>query len=336
MIFAPKPLGNLRLSPDALAEDKKNCRRIGPCGIGEKAIYLNSFLIDRRFYVTYTDVRRVFKRIAMSRGGYTGKGIFGSIPYLVCQLSNGREISCNFKYEQDVDTFLAVIQKEHPEIPVHSRAAQEKLERARREEEAKYLKELPEQAADAVRSLRSAKAYLEKKPEIGNMLSECAKRKRSVDGVKRGNLVMAWTIFLGSVILAIAGVAALLAGQGSWPAYLVLFGFAGILFVSAAGILPTGRRNRKAVQKDWDDAVAEAAAYTKDYGNFPVPPQYAHPVVLERMIRLIRQGKADGTDDAFEKMKEELKSLDHTKTVTQAEYDEIVAVKPMFRVMNYQ
>ena len=35
-------------------------------------------------------------------------------------------------------------------------------------------------------------------------------------------------------------------------------------------------------------------------------------------------------------MKEELKGLDHTKTVTQEEYDEIVAVKPMFRVMDYQ
>ena len=82
--------------------------------------------------------------------------------------------------------------------------------------------------------------------------------------------------------------------------------------------------------------VAKAEAYIAEVPSFPVPPQYAHPAVLDRMIRVIREGKAETVDKAFMLMKEELKGLDHTKTVSQEEYDEIVLVKPMFRVMNYQ
>lgn len=54
--------------------DKKSCKRYGPCGVGEQALYLNSFFIDRRYYVALESVRRVFKRVAMSKGGFTGKG----------------------------------------------------------------------------------------------------------------------------------------------------------------------------------------------------------------------------------------------------------------------
>ena len=53
--------------------------------MGKEALYLNSFYIDRCFYVVLPSVRRVFKRVAMSKGGFTGKGMFASIPYLVVE-----------------------------------------------------------------------------------------------------------------------------------------------------------------------------------------------------------------------------------------------------------
>ena len=109
MLFAPKQIGRSSLSPDHLKADKSACKKIGPCGLGREAMYLNSFFIDRYYYVKYIDVARVFKRVAMSRGGFSGKGVFGSIPYLVVQLKNGSERACNFKYEDDVDRFLAEI-----------------------------------------------------------------------------------------------------------------------------------------------------------------------------------------------------------------------------------
>ena len=36
MIFKPVQLGREALDPQTLAADKKNCRRIGPCGVGDK------------------------------------------------------------------------------------------------------------------------------------------------------------------------------------------------------------------------------------------------------------------------------------------------------------
>ena len=156
MLFAPQCIGNISISPEQLKQDKKKCKKIGPCGMGEKAVYLNSFFVDRKYYATYTDVRRCFKRVAMSKGGFTGKGIFGSIPYLVVQLSNGSEITCNFKFEEEVDQFLVALQEKHPDIPIHSKEAERRLEEAKREEEARYLKELTPEAQSTVDSLRVA------------------------------------------------------------------------------------------------------------------------------------------------------------------------------------
>ena len=53
MLFAPVRLGSTALSADVLTADVKNCQHFGPCGVGEKALYLNSFLLDRRRYVPW-------------------------------------------------------------------------------------------------------------------------------------------------------------------------------------------------------------------------------------------------------------------------------------------
>ena len=86
MLFKPAQLGLARLDPAELAADRKACKKIGPCGVGKKALYLNSFYIDRRYYLPYTSITRVFKRVAMSSGGFTGKGMFASMAYLVVVL----------------------------------------------------------------------------------------------------------------------------------------------------------------------------------------------------------------------------------------------------------
>ena len=93
MIFAPVRLGETSLNAEAVAADKKSCKRFGPCGVGKEALFLNSYFIDRRYYVAFSSVRRVFKRVAMSQGGFSGKGAFGAIPYLVVQYDGGKESS---------------------------------------------------------------------------------------------------------------------------------------------------------------------------------------------------------------------------------------------------
>ena len=104
MLWKPRCLGKESLEKEELAQDKKHCRKFGPCGVGEKAIYLNSFYFERRYYIPLTSVKRVFKRVAMSKGGFTGKGLFATIPYLVVEYDNGEEKQCNFKFEENVDS----------------------------------------------------------------------------------------------------------------------------------------------------------------------------------------------------------------------------------------
>ena len=87
---------------------------------------------------------------------------------------------------------------------------------------------------------------------------------------------------------------------------------------------------------DWNKALTDMRKYLQEYPDFSVPAQYAHPVVLERMIRIIREGRADNTADALRIMKEDLKALNSSVKVSQKEYDEVVRIKPIFLVCGYQ
>ena len=160
-MFTPVKLGNTTLPPEVLKADKKSCKRYGPCGVGEQALYLNSFFIDRRYYVALESVRRVFKRVAMSKGGFTGKGAFGSIPYLVVELDDGSQKQCNFKHEEDVDLLLAHMARVCPDIPRHSVEAERRLREKAEREAKRYLKQLTPQAQAARETLEQAQQLLE-------------------------------------------------------------------------------------------------------------------------------------------------------------------------------
>ena len=54
------------------------------------------------------------------------------------------------------------------------------------------------------------------------------------------------------------------------------------------------------------------------------------------MIRVLREGRAQNAAEALTVVKEDLKKLNSSVTVSQKEYDEVVAVKPMFLVCNYE
>jgi hypothetical protein len=70
-------------------------------------------------------------------------------------------------------------------------------------------------------------------------------------------------------------------------------------------------------------------------GTFPVPARYAHPVVIERMIRALEEGAASDLAGALEVVKADLKRLNHDVEVDQEEYDEVVAIKAMFLNADY-
>ena len=178
-MMKPQRLGSVSIPDEELLKDKKEAKKIGPCGIGRKAVYLSSFYIDRRYYIPIGSVKRVFKRIAMSKGGFTGKGAFGTLSYLVVVYENGREKQCNFKHEEDVDRFLAYIEEEFPDIPVHSREAERKLaEKERWLAEKRREREVPEEIKAYLQQLEQAERYLKKKSDYYMDLSQSAKKKR--------------------------------------------------------------------------------------------------------------------------------------------------------------
>lgn len=337
MLFKPARLGGAALDPDALAADKKNCKKFGPCGVGEKALYLNSFYIDRRYYVTYPAVTRVFKRVAMSQGGFSQKGIFASIPYLVVEYDGGRQKQCNFKYEEQVDQMLDCIGRAHPEIKLVSAAAEARLAQREQERAARKKPELTHEAQRSLRALEDAAGYLDQKPELAQELSKAARRKRAYLCSKPSYRWVALAITVLGLVSLLFGVATILQGTGSFGVYFALFGLAAIFMFSGVSVLPTARNNKNAIMARNEKAQQDMAGYLKGYrGEFPLPARYAHPIVLRRMQRVIEEGRAARIPEALETVKQDLKALNAEVEVDQQEYDEVVAVKALFLNEDYR
>ena len=316
MFLKPAKLGEKEIPESILSEDKKHCKKIGPCGIGKEALYLNSFYLERRFYIPVSSVSRVFKRVAMSKGGFTGKGLFATIPYLVVVYEDGKEKQCNFKYEDQVDAFVASVKERFPQIKTVSEAAEKRLAEAEKKQAEKCLIPLSEQAKETVNVLEQAKAALTKRLSLFTELTNAAKKKRTYEKTKP---FYKWL----ALFMVVMGAAALAYG---------VFSF---LF-SGANVMPTSTNNRKAIEK----RLAAAEEAVTDYVDslhlgLPVPACYLHPVTVERMQRAVREGRAESVEDAFDVVKNDLKKTNADVSVTQEEFDEIMAIKPVFLVRDY-
>lgn len=335
MLFAPARLGNTTLGREELAADRKSCNRFGPCGVGEKALYLNSFFIDRHYYVALSSVRRVFKRVAMSKGGFSGKGAFGSIPYLVVEYDGGQVKQCTFKHEDDVDRMIECIARYLPDIPLHSEKVERHLAEQEAEKAQRYVSNLTADAETTRAQLEQAMALLEENyADETAELSRAAKAKRVNDHTNPAYKWVALAIVIAGAAAMVYGIITLIRGGGSLGIYFALFGFAAVFLFSGAHVLPTAKNNRGAVTRAWEQA--EQALADKLPADFPVPARYAHPIVLRRMIRILREGRAQTAPEALEVLKADLKALNASVQVEQAEYDEVVAIKPMFLLHEYK
>ena len=338
MIFRPAQLGMAKLDRLELEQDKKACRKIGPCGVGKKALYLNSFYIDRRYYLPYGSISRVFKRVAMSSGGFTGKGMFASMAYLVVEYDGGKQKQCNFKDERDVDALLDVLAKEQPQIKRLSAAGEQTVQKKEAEKAARKLPELTKDAEHSLTVLRRAKEYLEAKPEISDELSAAERRKRAQLQSKPVYRYVALAIFIFGIAAAAYGLYSVFSHTGSYGIYFALFGFAAIFLFSSYNMLPTARNNHSAIMKRAEKAEAAMAEYVKHYpnGTFPVPSWYAHPIVLKQMMDAVEEGRAVTVPEALNAVEARLKSLNADVQVEQEEYDEVVVIKAMFLNHDYQ
>ena len=329
-----KNFGKSELDKELLSADRRSCLKIGSCGIGNEAVYLGSYFLDCYYYARWRDVSRVFKRVAMSRGGFTGKGIFGSMAYIVVELKDGSERACRFKYEEAADQFLAELALKRPEIPRMSRAAEKRMAEARAKEEARYLKVLSPEAEASVEKLKAERDVLEDRLPMCEKLAAAAKQKRVIERINPNYQTFAAVIAAAALIVGLFGVWALIKHLG-YAVYCVVFGFAVLLIIAGSRILPLGRSNRKAAEREWQEALAAMEGSVEGCGLI-VPARYAHPYVYDRMIRVIREGRCKSPEDAYRIMTEDLKKMDSSVRVNQTEYDEIVKIKPMFLVCDYK
>ena len=330
MIFKPHPLSISQLEQHELEADRKSCRKIGPCGVGRKALYLNSFFIDRFYYIPVSSVKRVFKRVAMSKGGFSGKGAFASIPYLVVEFDGNIQKQFNFKHEKQIDEILDILSSEQPHIKLVSEAAETEL----RTKGPEYGSEMITDHDDAhthieEAGLLNAIGYLEKNPGLCENLSKAARRRRAYQCSKPSYRWVAMVITLTGFAAVVMGIYSFTVHNG-FAVYFTLFGMAAIFTFAGFSVLPTARNNKRAIMKSDENAKAKMEEYISEYPDFPVPARYAHPVVLKRMLRAIRQGRADGSEQALEVVKEDLKALNSDVQVSQEEYDEVVAIKALF------
>lgn len=336
MLIKPYPLSRTRLADMELEAEKKEWKRFGPCAVGKKALFLNSRFMERRLYIPISAVQRAYKRIAMSKGGFTGKGAFGAIPYLVVEFDNGKTEQFTFKYEDHVDLMLDYIGKIAPGINRMSKAAEAKwLEKQKRLEAKKQRIENSEHRA-LITQLEAARAFLNEQPELSTELSAAAKAKRSFERSKPAYKWVALAIIAAGLISTAYGAWSLANHTGDFALYFLLFGLAAVFMFSGANVLPTARNNKKAIEKRLEASVAAMSARLAGQTDFPLPARYAHPGVLNRMIDVLADNRAKTIPAAFETVKKDLKAINASVTVEQEEYDEIVAIKPMFLVHDYQ
>lgn len=328
------PIGTKYLDEKTLREDKISCRKFGSCGAGREAMYLNSRFIDRRYYILWSEVGRVYKRVAMSEGGFTGKGVFGSLPFLVVEY-NGTEREFPFKFEADVDRMLAYIEQEHPGIPIHSVTAQKKLAKSEAEEKTRYVKNLEPSAAEYVKALEADAAFLRERPSLYDAVASAAKQKRIIDNMPASYRLAGTLIAFGGIIAVLYGLFKFI-NHANTGIYFLIGGGAAFFMALSTNTLPSRYNSKQKAQEDWLASVNAMRDYLCERPEFFLPAHYAHPVAIARTVRVIREGRASDVEEAFDIMKEDLKALDSSVTVSQKEYDEIVEVKPMFLAADYR
>ena len=74
----------------------------------------------------------------------------------------------------------------------------------------------------------------------------------------------------------------------------------------------------------------------KGYRGLPIPVWYAHPVVFDRLIRILQEMRAETVDEALAVLKDDLRAMDNTTVLSKEDYEEVVKIKPLFTVRDYQ
>lgn len=332
----PKPLGKKTLGEKELKQDRKKAKRYDQCGLGAKAIYMGSTMSPRSRYVLYSEVSHVYKRVAESTA--SGKGFLAPILYIVVRFDDGQEYQTSFRYLQDADKMMDELEANHPEISLLSPEGEVKKAKKEAEEDAIQNRELSDSAEHEKNMLMAARRFLEKRPSLYKHLASVAKMKRRRDLVNPAYEAIAWIVLLLGFALLAGGIAMAVHGgfSGTMIILILLFGAMLVFLMFNSKVLPNRRTTRKALQKEYESAVQDMKRSLKAEEGFPIPPAYCHPYVIDRMVRIIQEGRADNAEDALNVLKEDLKKMDSSVALSGDDYTQVVTIKPMFLVNDYR
>lgn len=332
-----KPLGKTTLPDNVIKADRKNAKRYDQCGLGRKCIYMGSTYSPRKYYVPYESVSCVFKRVGIAESGGI-KGLSAPVLFIVVRYDDGKEYQCNFKYLQEADGMLNQLEAEHPEISLLSPEGQKKKEEKERRRELLENTDLPETVKHEKNVLEFAKHELEKRPALYQNLAAAARMKRTEDLIKPSLRVIAIAVFaIGGAALLLGAV---LTRQGiissGLGVVIMLAGVMCMIMMVNSRALPSPRKNRKRLNKEYEKAVDAMEKSIRHEEEFPIPAVYCHPYTCDRMIRILQERRADTCADALTVLKEDLKAMNSNVVLSGDDYKEVVTIKPLFTVNDYR
>lgn len=318
-----------------LKNDKKNGKKIENVVIGKKCIYPGNYFFSGCYAVPFSEIKRLYKRIAMSKGGFTGKGLFGSMPYLVIETNENVEKVYRLKHEENVDKIVKHIELNFQNIKTISENVENQLRQIREERQKRKKKNLSEEAISSIEKLKKRLEFLNKNPDIFFEYSAAAKRKRAFTLTKGAYGFFALAISIVGLLALAFGIVVFVKG-GQYGLYCALFGLAAIFLFSSYSVLPTRANNKKQIFERYDVAKKSVETFLAPLTDLEIPKKYVHPATISRMILAIEEGRAENIEEAFEEVKRELKNMNNTTSLYQDEYNEVMSIKPIFLIEDYQ
>ena len=117
MIFPPRSLSERVLPRNELEADKETINKYEDCGLGKKALYVGAFGLGRRRYIPIGNIKRVYKRLAVSKGFFEEGKVYSTISYMVILYDRDKEKVVRFINEENLNALLVDI-KDHTKIAI--------------------------------------------------------------------------------------------------------------------------------------------------------------------------------------------------------------------------
>mgnify|MGYP000226009520 CR=1 FL=1 len=169
----------------------------------------------------------------MSQGGFSGKGMFASMAYLVVEYDGGKQKQCNFKDERDVDALLEVLAKEQPNIPRLSAAGEAEIARQKAE---KAARSCPSSRRRQSRAWASSSAHRTTSPRNRSLpKSSAPPSAASAPSCRASRCINMWpsSSVCSAWCLRPMASRASSTTPGNYGIYFALFGFAAIFLFSS-------------------------------------------------------------------------------------------------------